>query len=126
MKKIFLVVLTMLSVLVPLSAQTYDRDAVVKVMRVNQVLLGEVKTALGKSDFFAAASGFWKFAEGNESIRKFTPPKGSKTEWDALLGDFVAASLKGVGACGEKDSAKANQLHAELSALMRKGHPLFR
>jgi len=109
-----------------ITAQNYDKDTVVKVMRQNVTLLGEIKAALGKGDFFAAGQAFWKFAENMESIRKFTPAKGSKAEWDTVIGEFVFIAMKGVGAAGEKDSVKAGLLLGELQALNKKGHSVFK
>ncbi|OHD81720.1 MAG: hypothetical protein A3J97_08750 [Spirochaetes bacterium RIFOXYC1_FULL_54_7] len=112
---------------VPLAAQTtYDRAVVVQVMRDNASTLGQVRTALNKGDFFAAASGFWKFAEGMNRIMQFTPPKGSKTEWDRILGEFVSTALRGVGTAGEKDAAKGLAILAELQRLNQAGHAMFR
>jgi hypothetical protein len=112
---------------VPVAAQTtYDRAVVVQVMRDNASILGQVRTALNRGDFFAAASGFWKFAEGQNRIMQFTPPKGSKAEWDKILDQFVSAALRGVGAAGEKDAAKGLAVLAELQRLNQSGHAMFR
>jgi parvulin-like peptidyl-prolyl isomerase len=112
---------------VPLAAQTtYDRAVVVQVMRDNASILGQVRTALNRGDFFAAATGFWRFAEGQNRIMQFTPPKGSKAEWDKVLDEFVSTALRGVGAAGEKDAAKGLAVLAELQRLNQAGHAMFR
>jgi hypothetical protein len=112
---------------VPLAAQTtYDRAVVVQVMRDNASTLGQIRTALNRGDFFAAASGFWKFAEGQNRIMQFTPPKGSKAEWDKVLDEFVSTALRGVGAAGEKDATKGLAVLAELQRLNQSGHAMFR
>jgi hypothetical protein len=108
------------------SQSAYDRDQVVKVMRQNQALLGQIRSAIGKADYFGAAQGFWKFAEGMESIRAMTPPKGSAAAWDSTLGEFVFTALRGVGAAGEKDGAKATAALQALQALNQKGHAAFK
>ena len=111
----------------PLAAQTtYDRAVVVQVMRDNASTLGQVRTALNQGNFFAAASGFWKFAEGQNRIMQYTPPKGSKAEWDRLLDQFVSTALRGVGAAGEKDAAEGLAVLAELQRLNQSGHATFR
>lgn len=111
----------------PLAAQAaYDRDVVIQVMRTNVQTLGQVRSALNKGDFFAAAEGFWKFAEGQNRIMKFTPPKGGKAEWDRVLGKFVDTALRGVGAAGERDAAKGLKIVDELQALNKEGHSIFR
>lgn len=123
----FLVLALVAAAVVPLAAQTgYDRAVVVQVMRDNASTLGQVRTALNRGDFFAAASGFWKFAEGQNRIKQFTPPKGSKAEWDKVLDEFVSTALRGVGAAGEKDSAKGLAVLAELQKLNQSGHAMFR
>ncbi len=128
----FLKVLTValilaLTLALPAAAQTaYDRDVVVQVMRTNVQTLGQVRAALNKGDFFAAAEGFWKFAEGMNRIQKYTPPKGSKAEWDRILGRFVDAALRGVGSAGERDAPKGLKIVEELQALNKEGHSLFR
>lgn len=115
------------ALVLPVVAQaSYDRDIVVQVMRANQQALGQVRAALNRGDFYAAAEGFWKFAEGQNRIMKFTPPKGSKAEWDRVLGKFVDTALRGVGAAGERDSAKALKIVEELQVLNKEGHSLFR
>ena len=123
----FLVLALVVASVVPLAAQTgYDRAVVVQVMRDNASTLGQVRTALNRGDFFAAASGFWKFAEGQNRIKQFTPPKGSKAEWDKILDEFVSTALRGVGAAGEKDAAKGLAVLAELQKLNQSGHAMFR
>lgn len=115
------------AVAMPVSAQAvYDRDVVISVMRANYQSLGLVKSALSRGDFYAAAEGFWKFAEGQNRIMKFTPPKGSKAEWDRILGEFVDTALRGVGAAGERDATKGLRIVAELEALNKAGHSSFR
>ena len=124
---ILLVLILLFSSVLPLTAQSsYDRTVVVQVMRDNASILGQVRTALNKGDFFAAASGFWKFAEGQNRISAYTPPKGSKAEWDRILDQFVSTALRGVGAAGEKDSAKGLAILAELQKLNQSGHAMFR
>lgn len=116
-----------LAVVSPLAAQAaYDRDVVIQVMRTNVQTLGQVRAALNKGDFFAAAEGFWKFAEGQNRIMKFTPPKGDKAEWDRILGKFVDTALRGVGAAGERDAVKGLKIVDELQALNKEGHSIFR
>lgn len=116
-----------LALVVPVAAQAaYNRDEVIQVMRTNQQTLGQVRAALNRGDFYAAAEGFWKFAEGQNRIMKFTPPKGNKAEWDRVLGKFVDTALRGVGAAGERDAPKALKILEELQTLNKEGHSLFR
>jgi hypothetical protein len=124
---ILLVLALVAAFVVPLAAQTtYDRAVVVQVMRDNVTILGQVRTALNQGNFFAAATGFWKFAEAQNRIMQFTPPKGSKEEWDKTLDQFASTALRGVGAAGEKDAAKGLAVLAELQKLQQAGHSMFR
>ena len=82
----FLVLALVAAFVIPLAAQTtYDRAVVVQVMRDNATTLGQVRTALNRDDFFAAAAGFWKFAEGQNRIMQYTPPKGSKADRKSVV-----------------------------------------
>lgn len=124
---VFLTVAMGLVLAIPAVAQeTYDKAVVVQVMRTNVATLGQVKAALNKGDFYAAAEGFWKFAEGQNKIMQYTPPKGSKAEWNRVLGEFVSTALRGVGASGEKDPAKGLAIVEELQKLNKTGHTLFK
>lgn len=124
---VFLTVAMGLVLAIPAVAQeTYDKAVVVQVMRTNVATLGQVKAALNKGDFYAAAEGFWKFAEGQNKIMQYTPPKGSKAEWNRVLGEFVSTALRGVGASGEKDAAKGLAIVEELQKLNKTGHTLFK
>jgi hypothetical protein len=128
-KKVFVVFVLAIALVAAgtVAAQTmYDQAVVVQVMRANATLLGQVRTALNRADFFAAAEGFWKFAEGQNRIMKFTPPKGSKAEWDNVLDQFVSLALRGVGTAGEKDAVKGLQILADLQKLNQAGHAMFR
>jgi len=100
----------------------YNQDAVVKVMRNNGGLMRTVGQAAGQKDFFAAASGLWEIAKGMQEISVYTPPRGSKADWDKTMKDFVNAALKGIGACGEQDVAKLNAAISTLRGLNRSGH----
>jgi hypothetical protein len=124
---VFLTVAMGLVLAIPAVAQeTYDKAVVVQVMRTNVATLGQVKAALNKGDFYAAAEGFWKFAEGQNKIMQYTPPKGGKAEWNRVLGEFVSTALRGVGASGEKDAAKGLAIVEELQKLNKTGHTLFK
>jgi molybdenum-dependent DNA-binding transcriptional regulator ModE len=57
---------------------------------------------------------------------QYTPPKGSKAEWNRVLGEFVSTALRGVGASGEKDTAKGLAIVEELQKLNKTGHTLFK
>ncbi|MCK7481022.1 MAG: hypothetical protein M0C28_30315 [Candidatus Moduliflexus flocculans] len=76
------------SAILPAAAQAaYDRDVVVQVMRSNVQTLGQVRAALAKGDFYAAAEGFWKFAEGQNRIMQFTPPRAARRSGTVCWGN---------------------------------------
>ena len=127
MKKLILTLaLTGLVFAQTLCAQTYDRGEVIKVMRQNVTLLNGVKADLGASKLTDAADKFYQFAKGQSSILIYTPPKGTKTEWDRINGAFVTAALKGVASSLANDKIKAQAALDELLALNKEGHGTFR
>ena len=100
----------------------YNRDVVVKVMRNNGGLMRTIGQAAGQKDYFAAASGLWEIAKAMQEISVYTPPRGSKADWDKTMKEFVNAALKGIGACGEEDAAKLNAAITTLRGLNSQGH----
>ena len=104
----------------------YDRGVVVKTMRDNVALMGKIKAATDAGDYYAAAESLWEIATGMKTIQKYTPNKGSKTEWDKKLGEFVNAAFKGIGAAGALDIAGLNRAIADLRKLNQEGHSLFK
>jgi len=123
----FLVALVLL-VALPLAAFAgpYNKDFVVAGMRANQARIGLVKTAVANQDFFAAAQAFFDYAKLAAELQKMDPPKGSKDDWVRLWNMFQDKAFLGVGACGERDSAKVLKALDELVAVNKIGHPEFR
>lgn len=104
----------------------YDKNVVVKAMRDNMSLTTKVRTSIGAGDFNAAAQAFFDLAKIGVELKKMAPPKGSADDWAKLWDDFTNDAYKGVGACGEKDAAKAKK---QLDAIMnsqRGGHGAFK
>lgn len=106
--------------------QAYDQARVVQGMRESVARLGTLRTALNGADWKTAAQTFWAFAVEAETMSALPPPKGSEAVWDEIWGEFYFASLKGVGAAGEKDAAKGLAALDALTALSRRGHGTFR
>jgi len=110
----------------PAFSQNYDKDLVVKVMRQNGASLGPLNAAAGSKDFATAGEKLKLIAEGMESIKDFTPPKGEKASFKQTIEDFVAAANKGLAASAAQDQAGLQTAIAELRTLMRKGHGEFK
>ena len=55
----------------------YDKNAVVKVMRANGTLIGEVQQAAKSGDFYAAAQKLMAMAENMKTLDDYTSPRGS-------------------------------------------------
>ena len=104
----------------------YDRNAVVNVMRSNGTLLGEVQQAAKSGDFYRAAQKLMAIAENMKALDAYTPPRGSKAQWDRNHWDLVKAAFRGIGACGEEDIDKLNTAIGEISGYIREGHSKFR
>lgn len=107
-------------------AEPYDKGVVVSSMRANAARIGAIKTALGAKDFATAAQSFYDYGKDAVLMQKMDPPKGSKEEWTKIWVSFQDKAFIGVGACGERDAAKAAKVLDELVALNKVGHPAFR
>ena len=107
-------------------AEPYDKSVVVAAMRANVARMGAIKTAVNAQDFFAAGQAFFDYGKEAAAMQKMDPPKGSKEEWVKIWVSFQDKAFLGVGACGERDPAKALKLLDELAALNKVGHPAFR
>ena len=125
-KKILVAVAVLFVAAAALLFANYDKAKVVSVMRENRTLVGKVQEALKTSDFAAAETSFKRFAEINDSIKEFTPTKGTKEEWSKVIVNFVTAAKKGAEASAAKDSAKAAEALAQLLAYNKEGHTKFR
>ncbi len=110
----------------PVAAQSYDRDAVVAVMRGNGARLGTIKSAIAAKDIVATAQQFFDFGKGAAEMAKMTPPNGSAEEWLRIWSAFQDAAFKGVGAAGERDFAKMQKALDEILALNKQGHGMFK
>ena len=100
----------------------YNKAVVVKTMRDNVKLMGQLKKAAGGENFLEAADHLWEFAQGMRALRKYDPPRGSKSDWEKNIEDFMRAAYRGIGASGEKNLDKLNAAIKDLSDLNRQGH----
>ncbi len=107
-------------------AAGYDRAKTLEVMHANVARVGAIKTALGSQDYFAAAQAFFDFAKAVNDMQNMDPPKGSKDDWIKAWAAFQDSALKGVGACGARDSAAAQKSLSELLGGMQAGHSEFK
>lgn len=126
MKKIMLSALAVLFLIPALGAQTYDRAEVVKIMRGNVTLMNGVKADLEANKLSDAADKFYQFAKANSGLLKYTPPKGTKAEWDRINTSFVTNALEGAQASLVGDKTKAQAAFDRLMALNKEGHGAFR
>jgi len=128
MKKVTFISLLILLVLLPIAAfaEPYDKDVVVAAMRANVARVGFIKSAVAKNDYFAAAQAFFEYASEAAKMQTMDPPKNSKEDWLRLWNLFQDKAFLGIGACGERDSAKVLKALDELVAVNKIGHPEFR
>ena len=104
----------------------YDKDAVVKVMRANGALFGQLNAAAGQKNFALASEKLTALAAGMRPLLDMTPPKGSKEDWDKDLKVFIDAADRGNEACKKEDAAALQTSIAELRTAMQQGHKAFR
>ncbi len=128
MKKVSFIAVLILLVLIPISvvAEPYDKDVVVAAMRANVARVGFIKSAVAKNDYFSAAQAFFEYASEAARMQTMEPPKNSKENWLKLWNVFQDKAFIGIGACGERDSAKVLKALDELVAVNKIGHPEFR
>lgn len=107
-------------------ADAYDKDAVVAGMRANVARVGAIKTAVAAQDFFAAGKSFFEYGALAAAMQKMDAPKGSQEEWSDIWVAFQDKAFEGVGACGERDAAKALKILDDIVAMNKVGHPAFR
>ena len=123
MKKSILVLLVTALLLTSIQGfAEYNKQNVVKVMRGNMKLMGQIKKAAKASDFFVAAEHLWTIAEGMKSISQYDPRKGAKSAWDNTMEEFILTAYKGIGACGRSNLDGLNEAVARLAALNKQGH----
>ena len=123
----FLVALALLFALpLSVSADPYNKDAVVAAMRANQARIGTIKAAVAAKDFLAAAQGFFDYAREASEMLKMDAPKASQEDWIRIWNSFQDKALLGAGACGERDPAKVLKALDDLVAVNKVGHPEFR
>ncbi|MFA6505464.1 MAG: hypothetical protein WCT14_05160 [Treponemataceae bacterium] len=123
---LLLVVLFIVGLSAAVFAEPYDKAATVAAMRANVARIGAIKKAVAAEDFFSAGKAFFDYGVEAAAMRKMDPPKGSQEEWTKIWAAFQDKAFVGVGACGERDAAKALKTLDELVALNKVGHPAFR
>jgi len=123
----FLIALSLLVALpLSVSADPYNKDAVVAAMRANQARIGTIKTAVAAKDFLGAAQGFFDYAREASDMLKMDPPKASADDWARIWNSFQDKALLGAGACGERDPVKVLKALDDLVAVNKPGHSEFR
>jgi len=67
-----------------------------------------------------------ELAKGSNSIKDFTPRKGSQVKWKTIHENLIKAAFLGIGACGKKDIKGLNSSISKIVALNKEGHSNFR
>jgi soluble cytochrome b562 len=104
----------------------YDTSAVRTIMRNNYDTLNLLKKAVKAEDFQNAEQAFKTIANGMQPLLKMTPPRGSKSEWDASINQFIAAAVTGAKVSSERNIDKVKKALDDLQAIMKKGHSEFK
>ena len=128
MKKRLYVSITVIVLLLiaPQLFAQYDREAVVAVMRNSYRLVGEISAAANENDFYTTAAKLMELAEGFKTLEQTPPPRGSRAEWDRIHNELIDAAFRGIGACGERDSAALKAEIAKIMAYNQEGHGKFK
>lgn len=119
------IILLMFIFAAPLFAE-YNKSLVIKIMRNNVSLLTNLKRNVKEQNFFSAAENLMDLAKGSNTIKDFTPRKGSQLKWKQIHENLIKAAFRGIGAIAEKDIKGINASILKIVALNREGHSLFR
>ena len=120
--KSVLFIILLLFILTVASYAEYDSNKVKSVMRDNVQLMGKIGKAAQSEDFQYAGESLMKLAQGMISIQKYTPLRGTQSEWDSTMDAFISAAFKGIGASGDKDIDALVAAINELKSLNSQGH----
>lgn len=120
-----MIVLLVTAGVTPVFAE-YDAEVVRQVMRDNVQQLGTINSGLSGNDYMAVARGFAEIAQGSNQLLDYTPPKGSKAEWDEINRGIVDASMDGVIAASNGDADAARAALNEVIQGRNAGHQMFR
>jgi hypothetical protein len=104
----------------------YDKDTMVKTMRINLANLPKLNAAANTGNFMEAAGYLLSMAQGMYGVKDYTPPKGEKAAWDVTFKGFLKAAFNGLAACGNEDQAALKAAVAELTKLRDAGHKEFK
>ena len=122
---VLVVVLGLVAGLAAVSGE-YNRDTVVEVMRGNYPLVQSATTANQEGRYYEAGVALVHLAEGMIKIAPYTPPKGTKAEWDRVMKAFIMAAFKGIGAAAQGNGENLTAALGELTRLNGEGHRMFR
>jgi hypothetical protein len=121
-KGLFIAVILMLVFSASQAFAEYKTGDVIKVMRGNVKLMGQLKRAIADKDSFAAADAFMSLARGSNSIKGYTPKRGSARDWKATHEGLIKAAFRGIGALATDDWDGANKAFGEIAASNKRGH----
>lgn len=104
----------------------YDGNVVREAMQGNLKAMGELNQAIKAGDFFGIADAFFRLAVSSNSIKDFTPPKGSAEQWKEIHTNLVKAAFRGIGAVSSEDLDGIQKAFGEIRAFNNQGHGAFR
>ena len=126
-RKISLTVMVAVLMLVAVQAfAEYDRPVVVDAMRMNGKAMGQLNKSIQDKDFFGIADAFFKLAVSSNTIKDFTPPKGSAEQWKEIHTSLVKAAFRGIGAVSAEDLDGIQKAFGEIRAFNNQGHGAFK
>jgi hypothetical protein len=100
----------------------YNTETVVRVMRGNVKLMGQLKSAIADKDSFTAADAFMELARGANKIKDYTPKRGSSDDWKKTNEQLINTAFRGIGALAAGNWEGVAEAYAEIGGLGKKGH----
>ena len=121
-KGLFIAVILMLVFSASQAFAEYKTGEVIKIMRGNVKLMGQLKKAVAEKYSFGAADAFMELARGSNAIKDYTPKRGSASDWKSTHEALVKAAFRGIGALAADDWDGVNAAFAEIGAANKRGH----
>lgn len=126
MKKL-VVVLTSLILLISCSSlKPYNSEAVKKSMRNIMSTAKSMSGSLQSGDFTSVKDGFVILEKEFTKLTKMESPKGSTDEWINLNKEIVALAVEGREAAEAKDGDAAGIILGKIFELQKRGHGQFK
>lgn len=103
-----------------------EQKSLKSVMISASASMGQIQNLLAEGDYFSIAERCMQLARSFKSLERRRPPKGSKSDWDAIHQNMVALSFKAIGACGDEDTSAIRDYVQQMLNYMQAGHKMFR